>query len=91
MNRRVKRYAILILFLPILQGILFLTIRLILLSRESVWAAAKLDWLKTKYPRFGAIYEEAARRATRLWHKLNRRKQYTPETDDLSKLPGEVR
>ena len=59
MNRRVKRYAILILgwvfiflgilglFLPILQGILFLTIGLILLSRESVWAAAKLDWLKT--------------------------------------------
>ena len=45
MNRRVKRYAILILFLPILQGILFLTIGLILLSRESVWAAAKLDWL----------------------------------------------
>jgi uncharacterized membrane protein YbaN (DUF454 family) len=87
MNRRVKRYAILILgwvfiflgilglFLPILQGILFLTIGLILLSRESVWAAAKLDWLKTKYPRFGAIYEEAERRATRLWHKLNRRKQ----------------
>jgi uncharacterized membrane protein YbaN (DUF454 family) len=87
MNRRVKRYAILILgwvfiflgilglFLPILQGILFLTIGLILLSRESVWAAAKLDWLKTKYPRFGAIYEEAERRVTRLWHKLNRRKQ----------------
>ena len=87
MNRRVKRYAILILgwvfiflgilglFLPILQGILFLTIGLILLSRESVWAAANLDWLKTKYPRFGAIYEEAERRATRLWHKLNRRKQ----------------
>ena len=87
MNRRVKRYAILILgwvfiflgilglFLPILQGILFLTIGLILLSRESVGAAAKLDWLKTKYPRFGAIYEEAERRATRLWHKLNRRKQ----------------
>jgi uncharacterized membrane protein YbaN (DUF454 family) len=87
MNRRVKRYAILILgwvfiflgilglFLPILQGILVLTIGLILLSRESVWAAAKLDWLKTKYPRFGAIYEEAERRVTRLWHKLNRRKQ----------------
>ena len=87
MNRRIKRYAILVLgwvfiflgilglFLPILQGILFLTIGLILLSRESVWAAAKLDWLKTKYPRFGATYEEAERRATRLWHKLNRRKQ----------------
>jgi uncharacterized membrane protein YbaN (DUF454 family) len=87
MSRRVKRYAILILgwvfiflgilglFLPILQGILFLTIGLILLSRESVWAAAKLDWLKMNYPRFGAIYEEAERRVTRLWHKLNRRKQ----------------
>lgn len=65
MKQRLKRYAVLALgwlfiflgilglFLPILQGILFLTIGLILLSRESEWAAGKLDWLKTRYPRFG--------------------------------------
>lgn len=87
MNQRLKRYAVLVLgwlfiflgilglFLPILQGILFLTIGLILLSRESVWAAAKLDWLKTRYPRFGKTYDEADRRAMRLWERLRGRKK----------------
>lgn len=74
MKQRLKRYTVLGLgwlfvflgilgiFLPILQGILFLTIGLILLSRESEWAAARLDWLKTRYPRFGKTYDEADRR-----------------------------
>lgn len=87
MNQRLKRFVllglgwvfiflgILGLFLPILQGILFLTIGLILLSRESEWAAAKLDWLKTRYPRFGKTYEEADRRAMRLWGRLRGRKK----------------
>jgi uncharacterized membrane protein YbaN (DUF454 family) len=87
MNQRLKRYAVLALgwffiflgilglFLPILQGILFLTIGLILLSRESEWAAGKLDWLKTRYPRFGKTYDEADRRAMRLWERLRGRKK----------------
>ena len=82
MSQRLKRYAVLALgwffiflgilglFLPILQGILFLTIGLILLSLESEWAAGKLDWLKTRYPRFGKTYDEADRRAMRLWERL---------------------
>jgi hypothetical protein len=61
--------------LPILQGILFLTIGLILLSRESEWAAGKLDWLKTRYPRFGKTYDEADRRAMRLWERVRGRKK----------------
>ncbi|MBT5646725.1 MAG: hypothetical protein HOI96_02155 [Rhodospirillaceae bacterium] len=87
MKQRLKRYAVLALgwlfiflgilglFLPILQGILFLTIGLILLSRESEWAAGKLDWLKTRYPRFGKTYDEADRRAMRLWERLRGRKK----------------
>ena len=87
MNQRLKRYAVLALgwffiflgilglFLPILQGILFLTIGLILLSLESEWAAGKLDWLKTRYPRFGKTYDEADRRAMRLWERLRGRKK----------------
>lgn len=62
--------GILGLFLPILQGILFLTIGLILLSRESEWAARKLVQLKARYPRFGKTYDEADRRAMRLWQRL---------------------
>ncbi len=87
MKQRLKRYAVLALgwlfiflgilglFLPILQGILFLTIGLILLSRESERAAGKLDWLKTRYPRFGKTYDEADRRAMRLWERLRGRKK----------------
>ena len=55
--------------------ILFLTIGLILLSRESEWAAGKLDWLKNRYPRFGKTYDEADRRAMRLWGRLRGRKK----------------
>lgn len=62
--------GILGLFLPILQGILFLAIGLILLSRESDWAARKLVLLKTRYPRFGKTYDEADRRAIKLWRRL---------------------
>mgnify|MGYP001359928843 FL=1 len=87
MKQRLKRYAVLALgwlfiflgilgvFLPILQGILFLTIGLVLLSRESEWAAGKLDWLKKRYPRFGKTYDEADRRAMRLWERLRGRKR----------------
>ena len=87
MKQRLKRYAVLALgwlfiflgilglFLPILQGILFLTIGLILLSKESEWAADKLEWLKTRYPRVGKTYDEADRRAMRLWDRLRGRKK----------------
>ena len=87
MKQRLKRYAVLALgwlfiflgilglFVPILQGILFLTIGLILLSKESEWAADKLEWLKTRYPRFGKTYDEADRRAMRLWDRLRGRKK----------------
>lgn len=59
------------LFLPILQGILFLLIGFILLSRESEWARRQLEKLKTRYPRFAEKYDEAERRAMRLWQKLS--------------------
>ena len=45
-------------------------IGLVLLSRESEWAARKLTQLKTRYPRFGKTYDEADRRAMRLWRRL---------------------
>ena len=57
-------------FLPILQGILFLLIGLILLSRESEWAQARLDRLKTRYPSFAAKYDEAEAAAQRWWRRI---------------------
>lgn len=67
--------GILGLFLPILQGILFLLIGFILLSRESEWARRQLDKLKTRYPRFAEKYDEAEARAGRLWIRITRGKK----------------
>jgi len=85
MARSLKRYVILGLgwffvvlgilgiFLPILQGILFLLIGFILLSRESEWAQRQLDNLRTRYPKFAKKYDEAEARANRLWRRIIRR------------------
>ena len=63
MSQRLKRYAVHTLgWFFIFLGIL----GLFLLLRESEWGAGKLDWLKTRYPRFGKTYDEADRRAMRL-------------------------
>ena len=85
MARSLKRYVILGLgwffvvlgilgiFLPILQGILFLLIGFILLSRESEWAQRQLDNLRKRYPKFAEKYDEAEARANRLWRRIIRR------------------
>ena len=71
MSKRVKRYLIiglgwiflvvgvLGLFFPILQGILFLLIGFILLSRESEWAQCQLGRLKTRHSKFAKKYDDA--------------------------------
>jgi len=69
-------------FLPILQGILFLAIGLILLSRESEWAQRQIDRLKEKYPTFGEKYDEAEARAERLWDRIVNRNGTRAANDD---------
>jgi uncharacterized membrane protein YbaN (DUF454 family) len=51
------------LFLPVLQGVLFLTIGLIILSGEYAWAHKVLSRLQARFPRFARTFDEAARRA----------------------------
>ena len=77
MNSGAKRLGILVLgwifillgiaglFLPVLQGILFLLIGLILLSTEYVWAHKLLTRLKTRFPKI-AVHADAAH------HKVDR-------------------
>ncbi|MAJ92814.1 MAG: DUF454 family protein [Rhodospirillaceae bacterium] len=84
MARSLKRYIVLGLgwffvvfgvlgiFLPVLQGILFLLIGFILLSREAACAQRHLEKLKTRYPKFAEKYDEAEARAERLWQKVTR-------------------
>jgi uncharacterized membrane protein YbaN (DUF454 family) len=70
-KRRLKRVAIHIagwsfillgvagLFLPILQGILFILVGLFLLSSVSPWAARLLDRIKKRFPRISNQFDHA--------------------------------
>ena len=55
--------GILGLFLPILQGILFLLVGLIILSSEYVWAHRLLTRLKERFPRLGRTADQATVKA----------------------------
>jgi uncharacterized membrane protein YbaN (DUF454 family) len=75
MNRHAKRVFIVIigwffillgivgLFLPILQGILFILIGLIILSSEYVWAHHLLKRIRERFPKIAGIADEARLKA----------------------------
>ncbi len=57
-------YAFLVLgvlgmFLPILQGFLFLFIGLLILAKYAPWAQRLLDHLEERYPKFGKVKDQA--------------------------------
>ena len=58
------------LFLPILPGLLFILIGLVLLSGESAWLRRRLDRLRARYPQAGAKIEAAEARARRWLERL---------------------
>ena len=47
------------LFLPILQGFLFLFVGLLILAKYAPWAERLLDRLETRYPKFGKVKDQA--------------------------------
>ena len=71
MNKSLKRWliwclgwlfivlGILGLFLPVLQGILFLLIGLYLLSTTSPWAERLLNRLRERFPKISKTFDEA--------------------------------
>ena len=63
------------LFLPVLQGILFLLIGLMILSTEYTWAQKLLHKLRQRFPKIGAVADQASARAhawmTRLFGQEN--------------------
>jgi uncharacterized membrane protein YbaN (DUF454 family) len=61
------------LFLPFLQGVLFLAIGLIILSRHAVWAERLLARLKARFPRAGNMFAQAEATAERWVHRIARR------------------
>ena len=52
------------LFLPILQGVLFLLVGLIILSSEYVWAHRLLTKLRERFPKVGRTADQASEKAT---------------------------
>ncbi len=75
------------LFLPILQGILFLLIGLIILSSEYIWAHRLLTKLKRHFPGFAEKSAEASKRVAHWFSKLRGIAGPTPASD-LSKVVG---
>jgi uncharacterized membrane protein YbaN (DUF454 family) len=83
MKTRAKRILLLIvgwgfivlgiagLFLPILQGILFLLIGLIILSSEYAWAHHLLRKLREKFPAISRKADEAAEKASAWMRRLS--------------------
>ena len=81
MKQQIKRAAMLALgwafillgivglFLPVLQGILFLLIGLFILSTEYVWAHRLLLRLKQRFPGVAAQFDKAAAKAQRWMHR----------------------
>ena len=71
--------GILGLFLPVLQGILFLLVGLYLLSSTSPWAAKLLVKLKERFPRINRKFEEAKLKARDVQLNIFKKKQRQPE------------
>jgi uncharacterized membrane protein YbaN (DUF454 family) len=52
------------LFLPVLQGVLFLLVGLIILSSEYVWAHNLLNKIRNRFPKLGRTADRATEKAT---------------------------
>ena len=65
--------GILGLFLPILQGILFILIGLLLLSNVSPWAARLLHRLSQRFPRISRQLDEARSKAVEFQSKVGKK------------------
>jgi uncharacterized membrane protein YbaN (DUF454 family) len=61
------------LFLPVLQGVLFLFIGLVILSSEYAWAHHLITRLRQRFPKLGRIADEAAAKAAGWLRRLSRR------------------
>jgi uncharacterized protein len=60
------------LFFPILQGVLFLLIGLVILSAEYVWAHRLLNKLRQRFPKLGRVADEATAKVNRWMQHLSR-------------------
>ena len=67
------------LFLPVLQGILFLLIGLFILSTEYVWAHHLLQKLKNRFPAVARQFDQAKEKAGAWLHRKGRKSPVSAE------------
>jgi hypothetical protein len=71
--------GILGLFLPVLQGILFLLIGLMIISTEYVWARRLLDKLKARFPKIAEQSQRGHMKVEAWFHRhFQRDKKHSP-------------
>jgi uncharacterized protein len=58
------------LFLPFLQGILFLLIGLLILARHAAWAQRLLDRFREQHPKAAELVDHAEAKAAGWWHRV---------------------
>jgi uncharacterized protein len=61
------------LFLPFLQGFLFLLIGLIILARHAAWARRLLDRFRAQHPKAAELIDTAEAKATQWWRNVETR------------------
>jgi len=59
------------LFLPLLQGVLFLMIGLVILSTEYAWAHHLLARIKARFPKLAQTLDHARSKAARWLHHIH--------------------
>lgn len=70
------------LFLPFLQGILFLLAGLLVLSREYTWARRLLSYLRTRFPRLGLVMDAASEKVARWSGQAEKQTAVASESSD---------
>ena len=86
MHAQVKRVLVLLvgwgfillgivgLFLPVLQGVQFLFVGLVILSSEYAWARRLIARLRQRFPKVGHVADEAAAKAASWLRRFSGRK-----------------
>jgi uncharacterized membrane protein YbaN (DUF454 family) len=74
---QITGYAFLVLgvlglFLPFLQGVLFLLIGLLILAKNAPWAHTLLERLRARYPKVGGLIETAETTMMGWWDRIVR-------------------
>jgi uncharacterized protein len=58
------------LFLPFLQGFLFIVIGLLILGKQAPWAQNLLQRFRDQHPRAGELIDQAEVKMAAWWHRI---------------------